>query len=160
MENWQLALVILVAVLVGASIPAFILMFSVLYRAGKEIAEIGKRLRPTLSRIEIISERVETLSRGLEGGEKNIADLLAATGELARGLERNMKIINISAALIASVGPAVAAFVRTMRQPNEPESPHTGDACACAGDDRPRSSSSASTEPTQEAQQRNGREPA
>ena len=58
MENWQLALVILAAVLVGASIPVFVMLFSALNRAGKEIADIGKRLRPTLSHLEVISERV------------------------------------------------------------------------------------------------------
>ena len=60
----------------------------------------------------------------MEGGQKSIANLLAALGESAQSLERNMKIINVTSAIVASVGPAVAAFVKTMRQPQEPEHPH------------------------------------
>jgi len=120
-ENWQLALVILAAVLVGAAIPVFVMLFAALNRAGREIAELGRRLKPTLSHIEVISERVETLSRGLEGGQKNIAALLAAMGDSAHALESNMKIINIASALITSLGPAAAAFIKTMRQPNRAE---------------------------------------
>ena len=67
----------------------------------------------TLGQVEIISERVEVLSRGLKGGENSIADLLTSVGHLANGLERNMKIINVSSTIIASVGTAIAAYVKT-----------------------------------------------
>jgi uncharacterized protein YoxC len=154
MENWQLALVILVAVVVGALVPVLIMLSLTLHRAGKEITEIGKQLRPTLSQIQIISDRVETLSRGFEGGEQSIAELLAVVGDLAHGLERNMKIINFSSAIIAAVGPAVAAFIRTMSQPKEPDNPSENDGPPRPGDDQPSSSSSESTEPTQETKER------
>jgi uncharacterized protein YoxC len=157
MENWQLALVILVAVVVGALVPVFIMLSLTLHRAGKEIAAIGNQLRPTLSQIQIISDRVETLSRGLEGGEQSIAELLAVVGDLARGLERNMKIINFSSAVVAAVGPAVAAFIKTMSQPKEPDNPGENDGQPRPGDDQSGAASPESTEPTEETKERKGK---
>jgi len=113
MESWQLTLVILASVLVGALIPLFIMAAFALYRAGREIAEIGARLKPTLAQLEVISDRVEILSRGFKGGETNIADLLTSVGHVAQGLERNMKTINTLSTIVATAGTAVAAFVST-----------------------------------------------
>ncbi len=112
MENWQLILVILASVLVGVSIPLIIMMTIAFYRLGREIAEIGARLRRTLTKCEIISERVEIVSRGLKGGENNIADLLATAGNLAHGIDRNMRVINIFSTISTSIGMAIAAFVK------------------------------------------------
>jgi hypothetical protein len=138
MENWQLTLVILVSVFVGALIPLLVMTTIAIYRAGREIAEIGTRLKRTLNQFEIISDRVEMLSRGFKGGETNIADFLTSVGNLANGLERNMKIINIFSTIIASVGTAIAAFLKT-RFPKEEtgnplapdgvEVPENGQAC-------------------------------
>lgn len=119
MENWQLAVVILASVLIGGLIPVLLLLYVTLYRMGKEVAEIGRKLGPTLDRVQLISERMEVVSRGLEGGEKNIADLLAVMGKLAHGIDRNMKVINLFSAGLAVAGPAVSAFVKTMRHADE-----------------------------------------
>lgn len=143
MENWKLAVIILVAILVGALIPIFIALARVLFRAAREITEIGKQLKPTLDQLQIISGRVETLSRGFEGGEQNIADLLAVVGELAQGVHRSMKIFNISSAVAASVGPAVSAFVSSMRQSKQHGDPVPTNCCGCPADAQPSSSSSA-----------------
>ncbi|MDD5224851.1 MAG: hypothetical protein PHE84_12775 [bacterium] len=118
MDNGQLTLVILASVFVGALIPLLIMIAIAFYRAGKKMAEIGAQLTRILARFETISDRVEVLSRGFQGGETSIADLLASIGNLARGLERNMKIINIFSTIMASVGTAIAAFIKT-RSPGE-----------------------------------------
>ena len=123
MENWQLVAVVLASVFVGALIPLIIMMALALHRAGKAAAEIGVRLNRTLAQVEVISDRVEVLSRGLKGGEASVADLLTSVGHLANGLERNMKVINISSAVIASVGTAIAAYVKTRFPAGGPEEP-------------------------------------
>jgi hypothetical protein len=130
MENWQLVVVVLASVFVGALIPLIIMMALALHRAAKAIAEIGVRLNRTLTQVEVISDRVEVLSRGLKGGEASIADLLTSVGHLANGFERNMKVINISSAVIASVGTAVAAYVKTRfsaQESGEPPAPDVGE---------------------------------
>jgi hypothetical protein len=111
MPNWELTLVILGSVLVGALVPLIAMMAIGVHRAGKSITEIGERLRPTLAQVELISDRVEVLSRGLKGGEANVADLLASVGHVASGLEHNMKLINTTSAIVAAVGTAIATFL-------------------------------------------------
>ena len=141
MENWQLTLIILASVFVGALIPLLIMITIAFYRAGREIAEIGARLTQTVTQFEIVSDRVEVLSRGFKGGETNIADLLTSVGNLARGLERNMKIINIFSAIMASVGPAVAALVKTRFPEEETGKPLAPDVVAVPEDGPPPSAS-------------------
>jgi hypothetical protein len=102
------------------------MLATAIHRAGREIGEIGARLRKTLAHVEIIADRIETVTGGLKGGEKPIADVLASVGHLARGLERNMKIIDVSSAILASVGTAIAAYVKTRfpaDQAGEPPAP-------------------------------------
>jgi hypothetical protein len=113
MQNWQLALIILASVLIGALIPLLVMAAIAISRVGGEIAATGAQLRRTLDHIEVIAERVETLSLGLKGGETQVAQALASVGQLARGLDRNMKIIDLISTLLASVGTAIAAFVAT-----------------------------------------------
>jgi len=126
MANWELTLVILGSVLVGALVPLIAMMAIAIHRAGRSIAEIGERLRPTLAKVELISERVEVLSRGLKGGEANVADLLASVGHVASGLERNMKMINMTSAIIAAVGTAIATFLNARSPGADGEAPARG----------------------------------
>lgn len=113
MENWQLILVILSAVLVGALIPVLIMIARVLSRAGKEISEVGERLVKLLTQMEVISDRAEVLSRGFIDGEKDIASLLKSAGNLSRGIEQNMKIVTALSTFLTSVGAVFAAFVKS-----------------------------------------------
>lgn len=121
MDSGRLTLVILASVLVGALIPLFAMLAIAAYRAGRAIAEVGARLKRTLAQVEIISDRVEVLSRGLQGGETNVADLMASVGTLARGLDRNMKAISVFSTLAASVGTAIAAYLGTRIPAGEAE---------------------------------------
>jgi uncharacterized protein YoxC len=118
MENWQLALVILASAFFGALIPLLIKMGVAFHRAGKEVAEIGAQLKRTLSQVEIISDRVEVLSRGFKGGETDIADLLKTVGHIAQSLERNMKTVSTLSTIVTTAGAAVGAFVKA-RYPTE-----------------------------------------
>jgi hypothetical protein len=121
METWQVVLVVLASALAGALLPAFLMLALALFRAARRIESLGDQLEPTLAKVQIIATRVETLSRGLEGGEKNVADLLSVIGDLAHGVERNLRMINAASAILAAAAPAVAAFVQAMRAPEAHE---------------------------------------
>jgi len=151
MENWQLTLVILASVLVGAMLPLLIMVASAAYRVGREIAEIGARLKRTLTQVEVISDRVEILSRGFEGGEATIAELLATVGQLASGLDRNMKTINLISTLVASVGTAVAAYVGTRYPDVATATPVTPDAVVVPANGSPPGPAAGSSGATGEA---------
>jgi hypothetical protein len=127
MENWQLTLVILASVFVGSLIPLFVMTARALYRAGRELAEISGQLKRTLSKIELISFRAEVLSRGFEGKETAISDLLESFGHLAHGIERNMKIVNLFSTIVTSLGMVIAAFFKARVPVKETEKPLTPD---------------------------------
>ena len=153
MENWQLTLVILGSVFLGGLIPLLIMTAIAFYRAGRAIAEVGARLAPTLTQVETISDRVEVLSRGFKGGETDIADLLKSVGDLARGLEQNMKIINVISTILASVGPAAAAYIKTRFPAENTGKPPTPDAVAVPGNVTPPTPSDVPPETTPDADQ-------
>ncbi len=113
MENWQLALVILSAVLVGAMIPVLFMGAVALHRVGRAVAEIGGQATRVLTKVESVSDRVEVLTRGLDDGEANVADLVAAVGRIVRSLERNLKLVDIVSTILAAIGSAVAAYLNT-----------------------------------------------
>lgn len=127
MENWQLTLIVLASVFVGALIPLLIMTAMAVYRAGRALAEIGVQLKRTLSKLETVSDRVEVLSRGFEGKETNIADLLTTVGNLSRSIDRNMKIIDMFSAIAASVGMLISSLAKTRNPVKETENNHTPD---------------------------------
>lgn len=152
MANWQLTLIILGAVFIGAMIPAFLMLSLAIYRAGREIAEAGRRLAPTLMQLQVISARAEVLSRGFEGGEKKFADLLATVGQLNQVFDRNIKIVSITSGILAAVGPALTAFAGALLQPDE-AAPQCADANQARTEaDRPASPFGAATETSGAAQ--------
>ncbi|HPS31260.1 MAG TPA: hypothetical protein PLZ43_13460 [bacterium] len=122
MENWQLTLVILAAVFTGAMIPMLFMMTRAFYRAGREISQTGERLVKLLDQVEIITGRVEVITRGFKDGETDIADLLKSAGNLSRGIERNIKIINFLSTFLTSAGSAAIAFFQhKIQSEKEPE---------------------------------------
>jgi hypothetical protein len=123
MENWQLTLIILAALFAGAAIPVLFIIAGAFYKAGKEISKTGERLVNLLSQAEIITDRFEVLTRGIKEGETDIADLIKSAGNLSRGINRNMKIINIFSTFLLSAGAAVTAFVKNKIPPEEATEP-------------------------------------
>ena len=125
-----------------------------LYRAGGAIAETATQLKRTLTQVEVISDRVEVLTRGFKGGETSIADLLASVGHLAQSLERNMKIVNVVSAIIASIGTAIAAFVSTRPPVDEAGQAHPPDIATVTGEKPSPSPSTVSSEASMDTEQR------
>jgi hypothetical protein len=148
MENWQLTLIILASVFVGASIPLLVKLGITIHRAGIEIAEIGTQMKRTMVHVEIISERVEVLSRGFKGGEMDIADLLKTVGHVAQGLERNMKTVNMLSAIVTTVGSAVGAFVKARFPAEETGNPSIPEVVGVPGNGAPLSPMAASASST------------
>jgi len=146
MENWQLTLVILASVFVGALIPLLVKMGITFHRAGNEIAEIGAQMKRTMVHVEVISERVEVLSRGFKGGETDIADLLKTVGHVAQGLERNMKTVNMLSAIMTTVGSAVGAFVKARSPAEEAGNPAIPESIGVPGNGAPISPLAVSTD--------------
>ncbi len=112
MESWQVSLLIIFSMLVGALIPIMVMIFLTLWRAYKRLSLLVERLGPTIEQVQIIAQRVEVMSRGLEGQERNVADVVEVSGELARRVERYMSLVSVASTVMAAVVPAVTAFIR------------------------------------------------
>ena len=151
MESVPLTLLILASVLVGALLPLIVMLATAAYRAGREIAEVGVRLKRTLAQVEIIAGRVEVLSRGLEGGETKVAELMTSVGSLARGLDRTMKAVSVFSTIAAAAGSAVAAYLRTRTPAGESGKALDSDAAEAPGDGAARAPAPASPAPPSDA---------
>ena len=96
MQNWQVAVVVLVAVGVGAALPALIQLWITLRTARSFLTTSGQRLDRALEETTATAARV---------------------GNLAESMQALSDKIRVAAAIGAAVGPAVAAAVRAFRAP-------------------------------------------
>ena len=115
MENWQLAIVLLLAVLVGTMIPVVILLSLGLSRLNKQVAETGKRVDLLLDTVQETVERVNRMGRNLEGSEQELARFMGTLGELSGALDKLKNVMKAVGSLSSVAGPALAAFMQTMR---------------------------------------------
>jgi hypothetical protein len=108
MQNWQVAVVVLASVLVGAALPALI--------------QVWVTLRTARGFLITGGERIERGLVELNGSARRIEAIVGTTGELAGSLRALSEKIRVASAVGAAVGPAVAAAVRAFRAPPRAES--------------------------------------
>jgi hypothetical protein len=114
MEGWQTAVVILLAVLVGASLPALVLLASALRSARQLLDRTGRQLEATIASVSDITVRLDALARRLEDGRKVEAFMDGLTA-LAGTVAQLRDALKVASAVGAAVGPAVGAAVRAWR---------------------------------------------
>jgi uncharacterized protein YoxC len=113
MVSWQIVLVVLIAVLVGTSIPVLVQLRATLRQAEQSLRTTGERVDRTLDEAQIAAERLNRLLSGLDGGEKQLAGLLTSIGQLAKSVDRVKSTVNVAAAVGAAIAPSVVAMVRS-----------------------------------------------
>ena len=111
MEGWQLTLIILCSILVGALIPLLITIMSTISTVKKQIESTGKRVDLALDEAQKTISRVARLSSGLEGGEKQLAEIKDAIGDLTEHLNKVNSGIKMAATVGAAAGPVAATFM-------------------------------------------------
>ena len=99
MQNWQMAVVVLVAVGVGAALPALMQLWITLRTARSFLTTSGQRLDSALEQMTTAAARVSDLAESMQA----VSDK-----------------VRVAAAIGAAVGPAVAAAVRAFRAPADP----------------------------------------
>jgi hypothetical protein len=114
MEGWQTAVVILVAVLLGASLPALVLLASVLHSARQLLDRTGKQLETTIASVSGITVRLDALARRLEDG-KTVEAFMEGITALSNTVAQLRDTLKVASAVGAAVGPAVGAAVRAWR---------------------------------------------
>ena len=96
MDAWQAVVLAVVALLVGALLPALV------------------QLTLALRAVRGTAERVDRLTARLEEGDR-VDHLLQAIDSLSRMVTRLQETTRVAAAVGAAVGPAVGAAVRAWR---------------------------------------------
>lgn len=113
MENWQLALVTLSALLVGALIPMLLQLRSSLHRIELDLHATAGRLAPALEDVRAITHRLRLVADGLEGRERDVGELVQSAGDLARTLERLRHTTQVATAVATAVAAGIQAFRAT-----------------------------------------------
>ena len=113
-ESWNVALLVLAAVLAGAAIPALVQVRATLREAEKAMQRSGARLDEALRAAATAAGKVNALAVRLEEGGRmeQLVDGLAAAGRMVTQLRDTVRV---ASAVGAAVAPAVAAAVRALR---------------------------------------------
>lgn len=115
METWQLVLVVLAALCIGAFLPMVGVLFSHVNAILRELRATTTGVRKMVESAESVADRFEQLSHGLEGGEEKIKELMNAVGEITASVEKLKGSVKTAAAVGTALGPALAAFISGMR---------------------------------------------
>lgn len=107
MENWQVALLTVGALLAGLLVPSLWHLRESLRR----FAAIGEKLEPVVDDVGATARRLNRITEGFEGREHTVVDLAEAMGELAASMNR----LRDTTRTATAVGAAVAAAVRAFR---------------------------------------------
>jgi hypothetical protein len=114
MDAWQAAVLAVLALLVGALLPALVQLTLVL----RDLRVTVTRAGPALVALTATAQRLERLTAKVEeGGQLDHA--LEAIDSLSGTVARLQETARLAAAVGASVVPAVVAAVKAWRAPGE-----------------------------------------
>jgi ABC-type transporter Mla subunit MlaD len=123
MENWQLALVTMAALVAGAAIPLLFQLRATLREISKKVTSVEESLQPTLEDARIAVHRIRLVTDAVEGDEANFGRNFNELVDSASELAATLRGLGNSAKVATAVGSAVAAGVRAFR-----DSPRQGQA--------------------------------
>ena len=117
METWQVALLTLCALLVGALVPAIIQFQLALRTMSQAIERTSKQLDQTLS-------RAETILTTVEKHRSEIDAFLGAVGGMQESIEKVRATLAGVSQIGAAIVPALSAAVSAVLQDREPAERH------------------------------------
>jgi len=115
MESWQTAVVVLLAVLVGAAIPALASLAGALRSVRRTMDRSGAQLAEALVAVTSAVERIDRLASRLEEGRR-IETLVESVTALSQTVNHFRDVVRTASAVGAAVAPAVGAAVRAWRE--------------------------------------------
>jgi predicted Holliday junction resolvase-like endonuclease len=135
MEGWQIALVVLAALLVGALLPLLVQLYGTLHALRAVVEKSAKDMEAALVAIHRTADRIDRLGAALEKDGK-MAEIVDGAASAAHVLNQMRSTMQIAGTVSAAVVPAVAAAVRAWKgaMDEDPSPP------APAGQDAPESS--------------------
>ena len=117
--------VVLLAVLVGATVPVLFQLYSTLRTTRSLVARLGPKIDDTLTEVRETSRRLNRVGSGLEKSTQRAQVLLDAAGDIGESLKGLRDSVRSATAIGKAVGPAVAAAVGALTElrPADEEAP-------------------------------------
>jgi len=126
MEGWQVALVVLAAVLVGALLPLIAQLYGTLHTLRAVVEKNAKDVEAAVVAIHHTAERVDRLGSALEKDGKltEIVDGAASVAQMLNQVRGTMQVAGtVSAAVVPAVVAAVKAWKEAMDEHPLPSTP-------------------------------------
>jgi phosphoribosylcarboxyaminoimidazole (NCAIR) mutase len=126
MEGWQIALVVLVAVLVGALLPLLAQLYGTMRTVRAAVDKSAKDIEAAVVSIHRTAERVDRLGAFLEKDGKltEIIDGAASAAQVMNQMRGTMQMAGtVSAAVVPAVAAAVRAWKGAMEEDPSPPEP-------------------------------------
>lgn len=114
MEGWQVALVVLAAVLVGALLPLIAQLYGTLHTLRAVVEKNAKDVEAAVVAIHRTAERVDRLGSALEKDGK-LAEIVDGAANVAQMLNQVRGTMQIAGTVSAAVVPAVVAAVKAWK---------------------------------------------
>jgi len=143
MEGWQVALVVLAAVLVGALLPLIAQLYGTMRTLRAVVEKNAKDVEGAVVAIHRTAERVDRLGSALEKDGK-LTEIVDGAASVAQMLNQVRGTMQIAGTVSAAIVPAVVAAVKAWKEAMD-EDPSQG---APAGPAAPESSPHESKEAT------------
>jgi predicted Holliday junction resolvase-like endonuclease len=135
MEGWQIALVVLAALLVGALLPLLVQLYGTIHALRTVMEKSAKDVESGLVAIHRTADRLDRLGAALEKDGK-MAEIIEGVASAAHVVNQMRSTLQMAGTVSAAVVPAVAAAVRAWKgaMDEDPSPP------APAGQESPESS--------------------
>lgn len=131
MDAWQVALVVMVAVLVGALLPILVQLYSTLHTVRTIVDKSAKDVEAAVVSIHRVADRVDRLGKTLEK-DGRIEEIVEGLSSAAHVLNQMRGTMQVAGTVSAAVVPAVAAAVKAWKSAHEDPSPEPAEAPAAA----------------------------
>ncbi len=123
MQGWQIALVVLVAVFVGALLPLVVQLYGTLHTMRTVVEKSAKDVEAALLGIHRTADRLDRLGAALEKDGK-MAEIVEGAASAAQMVNQLRGVVNVAGPVAAAVVPAVMAAVKAWKGSMEADPPH------------------------------------
>jgi hypothetical protein len=130
MDSWQVAVLMLVAVLVGALLPLLVQLYSVLHTLKQVVGKTATDIEQMTKTIHRTADRLDRITAGLErdGRLEHVMDSVSALSSMVLQLRDTVKVASaVGAAVVPAVGAAVRAWQGSHHGGDPPEKAPAGE---------------------------------
>jgi hypothetical protein len=122
MQGWQIALVVLVAVLVGALLPLVVQLYGTLRTLRAVVERSAEDIEAAAGSIHRTADRVDKLGAALEKDGK-MAEIVEGLASAAQVMNQVRGTLQVAGPIAAAVVPAVVAAVKAWKGGMESDPP-------------------------------------